>query len=283
MAFGNLNLKLEVKMEKETYIGIIPARYQSSRFPGKPLCDILGKSMIQRAYESVIRWNKWKAVYIATDSTEIFDKCEDLKIPVIMTKDTHLDCLDRAAEVVDILESDGIGADKYIVIQGDEPLFDVRTLDADLSPSVINFYTKVVENYEMYDSNTVKVIVSKNKKAIYFSRYSLPYHDEKTKRVTDGAIIHKQICAYVFTGEMLKIYNSLKPTSLENMEGIGLNRLIENDIEIHMRYTKYDSIGVDTPEDRDRAVNIIKKIYGSIGQSIDDDGNVIDCDGNKMP
>jgi len=267
----------------ETYIGIIPARYQSSRFPGKPLCDILGKPMIQRVYESVTEWDKWKAVYMATDSEIIGEKCKELNIPCIMTRKDHRDCLDRASEVVDILEKGGNGADKYIIIQGDEPLFDVRTLNADLSPSIVNFYTKVMGNYEMYDSNTVKVIVSKNQKAIYFSRYSIPYHNERTKRVNDGVIIYKQICAYVFTGEMLKIYNSLNFTSLENMEGIGLNRLIENDIEVQMRYTKYDSIGVDTPEDRDRAENIIKERYLNAGQSIDCDGNVTDCDKYKKP
>jgi len=264
------------------YIGIIPARYQSSRFPGKSLCDILGKSMIQRVYESVMKWDKWEKVYVATDSEIIESKCKEINIPCIMTKNNHVDCLDRASEVVRILEEKNEGADKYIVIQGDEPLFNVETLNVDLSPSVVNFYTKVVERHEMYDTNTVKVIVSNNKKAIYFSRYSLPYHDEKTKRNYDEVIIYKQICAYVFTGEMLKIYNNLKTSSLENMEGIGLNRLIENDIEVHMRYTDHDSIGVDVPEDRNRAINIIKKQYKNNGMTISDDGSIMDCSGFKM-
>ena len=199
-----------------------------------------------------------------------------------MTKDIHIDCLDRAAEVVDILESKNEEADKYIIIQGDEPLFNVKTLDVDLSPSIINFYTEVVEQSELYDSNTVKVIVSKNQKAIYFSRYSVPYHDEKTKRNYDEVVICKQICAYVFTGEMLRLYNRLKSTPLENMEGIGLNRLIENDIEIHMRHTKYDSIGVDVPEDRGRVIELIKKYYQEAGSCISDDGSVIDCDGYRL-
>jgi 3-deoxy-manno-octulosonate cytidylyltransferase (CMP-KDO synthetase) len=242
----------------ETYIGIIPARYESSRFPGKPLCDILGKPMIQWVYESAMKWDKWKEVVVATDSREIEEVCEKRKIPCIMTKDTHLDCLDRAAEVVDILEAYNNGADKYIIIQGDEPLFNVKTLDTDLSPSIINFYSKTVETHEVYDSNTVKVVVSRNKKAIYFSRYSIPYHDKKTKRSNDDVVVYKQICAYVFTGEMLKMYTNLKPSFLENMEGIGLNRLIENDIEVHMRHTIHDSIGVDVPEDRDRVINLIK-------------------------
>jgi len=267
----------------ETYIGIIPARYQSSRFPGKPLCDILGKPMIQRVYESVMKWKHWKKVYIATDSKEIFDKCEKINIPCVMTRDDHTDCLDRAAEVVEILETRGEDSNKYIVIQGDEPLFDVKTLDVDLSPSIVNFYTEVVDASEKYDTNTVKVIVSKNNKAIYFSRYSVPYHDEKTKRTYDDVVIYKQICAYVFTGEMLKLYTNLDTTSLEDMEGIGLNRLIENDIEVHMRYTCYDSIGIDVPEDRDRAVSLIKKYYKNCNMKIDDDGNVTNCDGYKMP
>lgn len=269
--------------QEQIYIGIIPARYQSSRFPGKPLCDILGKPMIQRVYESVMKWDKWDRVYVATDNKEIRDKCDELNIPVIITKETHTDCLDRASEVVDVLGRDGIRADKYIVIQGDEPLFNVKTLDVDLSPSIVNFYTKVQDKYDMYDSNAVKVVVSNNKKAIYFSRYSVPYHDDKTKRTNDDVTILKQIGVYVFTGEMLKLYSSLKQTSLENMEGIGLNRLLENDIEIHMRYTDYDSISVDTPEDRHRIIKIIKKCYAESNCSIDDNGIITDCDGCNLP
>lgn len=270
-------------MKKEKYIGIIPARYQSSRFPGKPLCDILGKPMIQRVYDSVIKWDKWTRVYVATNNDEIYNRCDSLGIPVIITKDTHTDCLDRAAETVEILERDNSGSEKYIIIQGDEPLFNVRTLNVDLSPSVINFYTEVHDQCDMYDSNTVKVVVSRNHKAVYFSRYSIPYHNESTKRTNEDVIIFKQIGVYVFTGEMLKLYTGLRQTSLENMEGIGLNRLIENDIEVHMRYTEHDSISVDTPDDRNRIINMIKKQFQGVGCSIDDNGQVINCDGYRLP
>ena len=155
-----------MKSEIKTYIGIIPARYQSSRFPGKPLCDILGKPMIQRVYESVMEWGKWKDVYVATDNLKIKNRCNALKIPVIMTHDIHIDCLDRASEVVEILESRSIVADRYIIVQGDEPLFNVKTLDVDLSPSIVNFYTEVHDKYDTYDSNAVKIVISRNKKAI---------------------------------------------------------------------------------------------------------------------
>ena len=179
-------------------------------------------------------------------------KCEELEIPAIMTKDCHQDCLDRSSEVVEILETKCMAGDKYIIIQGDEPLFNVDTLNVDLSPSIVNFYTEVHDQYDKYDSNAVKVVVSRNQKAIYFSRYSIPYHDEKTQRSNAEAVVSKQIGVYSFSGEMLKLYAQLKPTPLEDMEGIGLNRLIENDIEIHMRYTEHDSVSVDTPEDLEK-------------------------------
>ena len=243
----------------EIYIGIIPARYNSSRFQGKPLCDICGKPMLWHVYSSVMKWPKWKAVYIATDSEDIAQTCDELAISCIMTSDKHTDCLDRAAEVVEKLEKENKGAEKYIVIQGDEPLFNVETLNTNLSPSIINFYTEVQDTSDLYDINAVKVVVSKKGRALYFSRYAIPYHNEKTKRTNDEVVIYKQIGVYVFTGEMLKLYANLASCPLENMEGIGLNRLLENDIDVYMRYTKYDSISVDTPEDRDRIVLLIEQ------------------------
>ena len=123
----------------ETYIGIIPARHQSLRFPGKPLCDICGKPMIWHVYTSVMKWPNWKEVYVATDSKGIVEKCVELGIPCIMTREDHTDCLDRAAEVSEKLEKENRGADKYIIIQGDEPLFNVDILNTDLTPSIIKF------------------------------------------------------------------------------------------------------------------------------------------------
>lgn len=267
----------------QDFIGIIPARYQSSRFPGKPLCDILGKPMIARVYESVKKWDKWKEIYVATDDSQIQIKCKDLNIPVVLTRNTHQDCLDRSAEVVEILEAENKGGDRYIIIQGDEPLFNVETLNTDLSPSIINFYTEVKDVREKYDSNAVKVVVSCNQKAIYFSRYSVPYHDEKTKRTNDKEVVFKQIGVYVFSSEMIKTYTNLKPTSLENLEGIGLNRLIEHDINIHMRYTTYDSISVDTPEDRNRIIELLRNQYSQAGLIINDDGFVRNKLENQKP
>lgn len=242
-----------------TFTGIIPARYASSRFPGKPLCDICGEPMIRHTYRSVSRWPNWQEVLIATDSPEIAEACSEYSIPYLMTRDDHTDCLDRAAEAVTILERKGRPADKYIVIQGDEPLFNVDTLNVDLSASVVNFYTEVHDESELYDANAVKVVISKGGRALYFSRYSIPYHDEKTKRSDAELVVYKQIGVYAFTGEMIRKYAELKMSSLEALEGIGLLRLLEHDIDIHMRYTAHDSISVDTPEDQQRVIRIIEK------------------------
>ncbi|MFW5890973.1 MAG: 3-deoxy-manno-octulosonate cytidylyltransferase [bacterium] len=239
------------------YIGIIPARYGSSRFPGKPLCDINGKPMIWHVHNSVSKWDKWKDIYVATDDVRIWNECKKYDIKCIMTQDCHTDCLDRAAEIVEILEAENKGADRYIIIQGDEPLFEADTLNCDLSADIINFYTEVQKSIEKYDGNAVKVAVSETEKAIYFSRYSIPYHNPETMRSKDDVIIYKQIGVYVFSGEKLKLYASMRPTYLENIEGIGLLRFLENDIPIQMRYTKYDSVSVDTEEDRQRIVEMI--------------------------
>jgi len=241
-----------------TFVGIIPARYASTRFPGKPLCDIAGKPMIWHVYQSVMKWKKWQAVYVATDDQRIVTACQKLGIPSITTKNTHTDCLDRAAEVVEILEKRDEAADRYIIIQGDEPLFNVETLNCDLSADIINFFTEVKDPQEIYDPNAVKVVVSDNWKAIYFSRYSIPYHDKKTKRSNQEPQILKQIGVYVFSGDRLKQYTSMSQSYLESMEGIGLLRLLEAGIGIQMMHTEHDSISVDTDEDRQRIVSLIR-------------------------
>jgi 3-deoxy-manno-octulosonate cytidylyltransferase (CMP-KDO synthetase) len=239
------------------YIGIIPARYGSSRFPGKPLCDIMGKPMIWHVYQSVMKWTNWKAVYLATDDDRIQEAAENNNIPCIMTSSEHTDCLDRSAEVASILVAKGKGADRYITIQGDEPLFNVETLNVDLTPSIVNFYSHVHDPAEEADPDAVKVVVSESQRALYFSRFSVPYRAERTRRTNEKVTVYKQIGVYSFSAEMMKVYTSLNSTTLENAEGIGLNRLLENDIDIYMRYTEHDSVSVDTGADRQRIVDLI--------------------------
>lgn len=247
------------------FIGIIPARFASTRFLGKPLCDIRGKSMIRRVYERAIRWEKFNKVYIATDSDLIANECDIHDIPYIMTSDKHSDCLDRAWEASHRLEEDGIGAKKYVIIQGDEPLFDVRTLDVKYDAPCINFFTKSV--IDVYDVNAVKVVISNNKRALYFSRFPIPSFNADTRRSDCHVLpVYKQIGVYVFTGEMLKLYHDLGLSPLEDAEGVGLNRLLENDVDVIMKYTKYDSISVDTQQDKNKVERILIRNENKNGQ-----------------
>lgn len=242
-----------------TFIGIIPARYKSTRFPSKPLAELLGKPMIWHVYQSALKFGKWKKLLVATDDSRIQEVCNSLGIPSMMTKPDHPDCIDRAAEVAIRLEQNKETADRYIVVQGDEPLFDYRTLETDLSPSIVNFYTEVSNKNEINDANAVKVVVSKNLKAIYFSRYTIPYHANKTKKGEYLVRIDKQLGMYSFSIEALKQFAALGMSYLEGIEGIGLLRFIENDIDVHMRYAQYDSRSVDTPEDLEEVRRIMKK------------------------
>tara|TARA_Y100000310_G_scaffold341482_1_gene440763 strand:- start:3815 stop:4561 length:747 start_codon:yes stop_codon:yes gene_type:complete len=213
--------------------------------------------MVCKTYYSAKEWPLWTKIYVATDDQRVVDACEERGIPAIMTRDDHTDCLDRANEAVEQIEASGEIADRYIVIQGDEPLFNPDTLNVDFSPEVVNFYTQVQDKDEIGDVNAVKVVVSRRQKALYFSRHTVPYSDKATRRSDEPLRVYKQIGVYSFSSRMLRQYCNLSPSYLENLEGIGLLRFLENDIDINMRYTKYDSVSVDTEEDRQRILDIL--------------------------
>lgn len=239
-------------------IGLIPARYGSSRYRGKPLCDILGKPMIVRVYESAKKWNKWYQLYVATDDERIAKCCTQYNIPWIMTDIDHTDCLDRCAEAATKLKDQGINGDRYIIIQGDEPLFNTDTLDIDYSDETVNFYKNITTDEEINDINIVKVIVTRDNYAIYYSRFPVPHYDITTRRVKTTPTYYKQIGVYAFSYGCLIKYSKLESTLLEKYEGIGLNRFIENNIPIKMFYTRYDSVSVDTIADKYKIEDIIK-------------------------
>jgi 3-deoxy-manno-octulosonate cytidylyltransferase (CMP-KDO synthetase) len=175
-----------------------------------------------------------------------------------MTKDTHTDCLDRCTEAANILHEQGIHGDRYIVIQGDEPMFKIETLDVEYENENINFYTKITVDEEIEDPNVPKVVINKDGDALYFSRYGIPFHGEKTRR-NRGELLtfYKQIGIYAMSLRLLNKYSSMSSTYLENTEGIGLNRFLENGIPVHMVYTDHDSVSVDTEEDRQRVEKLI--------------------------
>jgi 3-deoxy-manno-octulosonate cytidylyltransferase (CMP-KDO synthetase) len=228
-------------------IAIIPSRYGSSRFPGKPLALIAGKPMIQWVYENVNKAGFLDAVYVATDDQRIFECVENFGGNALMTASTHTCGTDRLAECAEILKLED--EDIVLNIQGDEPLINpqmVSDLYSNFKDSEVYMGTlkKLIEKDDELDNpNVVKVINDINDYAIYFSRYCLPY-----ERDGKNAVHFKHVGAYGYKTWFLKKYSKMEKTSLEISESLEQLRVIENGMKIKVMETKYQTIGVDTPE-----------------------------------
>ena len=228
-------------------VAIIPARYGSSRFTGKPLAFIAGKPMIQWVYESVCKVEFLDAVYVATDSVRIYECVKAFGGQALMTASTHTCGTDRLAECADILQLED--EDIVLNIQGDEPLIKpemVADLASTFDDSTVYMGTlkKLIENVEeLENSNVVKVITDVKDDAIYFSRYALPYERDGIKRRH-----FKHIGVYGYKTWFLKKYSIMEKTELEIAESLEQLRVIENGYKIRVKETKWQTIGVDTPE-----------------------------------
>ena len=228
-------------------IGVIPARYRSTRFPGKPLADICGKPMIQWVYESAVKVKQIEAVYVATDDVRIFDSVTGFGGQALMTSPDHTCGTDRLAECARVLD---LGDDDVILnIQGDEPLIQPEMILDLLSlftcPDVyMGTLKKRIENKEELENpNVVKVITDVNDDAIYFSRYCIPYERD------DAHTVHyKHIGIYGYRVWFLKKFSAMEKTVLERAESLEQLRVIENGMKIRVKETVYETVGVDTPE-----------------------------------
>jgi len=222
--------------------GIIPARYASSRFPGKPLATILGKQMISIVYERARRSRLLSEVLVATDDERILKACADLGIPARMTSAAHGSGTDRAAEVARELD-----AGLIVNIQGDEPVLDPGAIDALVEalqdPSVVmaSLMTRVKDAAAFEDLNRVKVVVDKDRNALYFSRTPIPC------RAPDGFFQH--IGIYGYRKEFLFRFCALPPSELEKAERLEQLRALENGYRIRMVETAHSTLSVDTPRD----------------------------------
>lgn len=228
-------------------VAIIPSRYHSSRFPGKPLALISGKPMIQWVYENVSKVTRLDGVYVATDDQRIFDTVESFGGKALMTASTHTCGTDRLAECADILQLDD--EDIILNIQGDEPLIRpeivmdlVTTFDSE-SVYMGTLKKKIEEEEELNNLNVVKVITDVNDDAIYFSRYTLPYERDGKRRTH-----YKHIGAYGYKKWFLMRFNKMDKTELELSESLEQLRVIENGYKIRVKETKWHTVGVDTPE-----------------------------------
>jgi 3-deoxy-manno-octulosonate cytidylyltransferase (CMP-KDO synthetase) len=233
-------------------IGIIPARYASTRFPAKPLVDIAGKTMIQRVYEQAKKCNL-DHVVVATDDERIASVVRDFGGEVVMTDTKHQSGTDRCAEVALALPDYEI----VINIQGDEPFIDpeqialVKSCFTDQTIQLATLIKEINTDEELFNHNTPKVVINTNYQAIYFSRHPIPYIRNAAKQ-EDWASTHqfyKHIGIYGYTRATLLEITKLKPSSLELAESLEQLRWLENGYQIQTKVTGLETIAIDTPED----------------------------------
>jgi 3-deoxy-manno-octulosonate cytidylyltransferase (CMP-KDO synthetase) len=243
-------------------IGIIPARYASTRFPGKPLIDIKGKSMIQRVYEQALKSKSLSRVLIATDDERIFDHVKSFGADVMMTSPHHASGTDRCQDAVRQLDTN---FDYVINIQGDEPFIAPEQIDelaAILNNKNIELATQMtaVESYEiLFGKSEVKIVLNTNNEALYFSRMAIPFiKDVDEKEWHKHHLYFTHVGMYAYRKDVLKIISALPVSSLEKAESLEQLRWIENGFTIKCVVTNYKSHCVDTPEDLERILQVMK-------------------------
>lgn len=235
---------------------MIPARYGSTRLPGKPLADIAGKPMIERVYEAVSQAKTPEAVIVATDDTRVYEAVQSFGGQVVMTKADHPTGTDRLAEVAEALPN----VDVIINVQGDEPLIDANIIDAlgqvfldDPSVNMATVATPLWDE-EYNEPSAVKVVCNLKGDAMYFSRSLLPY--------PRNAFVHaplKHVGIYAYKRDFLLQYATLQPTPAEQTESLEQLRALEHGYSIRVITTDKRFVGVDTPEDLQRVNDIFKQ------------------------
>lgn len=233
--------------------GIIPARYASTRFPGKPLINIEGKTMIQRVYEQAIKSKLINQVIVATDSKDIFNCVNSFKGNAVLTSKNHKTGTDRICEVARKIKSDII-----VNIQGDEPFINPRDIDNAIRPllkdDTLNISTLAVElSNDFYNVNKVKVVLDKNNNALIFSRTLLPNNFKGIAKLK----YYKHLGLYVYRKNFLLKFNKTKQTTIELAESLEQLRILWMGEKIRVVLTKEDSISVDTKSDLRRIINYI--------------------------
>jgi 3-deoxy-manno-octulosonate cytidylyltransferase (CMP-KDO synthetase) len=228
-------------------IGVIPARYGSTRFPGKPLADIGGKPMIQHVWENSAKSKLINELYVATDDKRIFGAVGRFWGKAVMTSAKHKSGSDRIGEVVK-----NIKCDIVVNIQGDEPFINPANIDKAIMPlikdksiNVSTLCTKIKNKDEINNPNVVKVVTDKNGFALYFSRHTIPYNRDNAK----DTVYYKHIGLYVYRKDYLMKFVKLKPSKLEIAEKLEQLRILENETKIKVIVTSIDSVTVDTISD----------------------------------
>ncbi len=239
------------------FVAIIPARYASTRFPGKPLVDIGGKTMIQRVYDQVSK--VLDDVYVATDDKRIFDKVRSFGGKVIMTSDAHRSGTDRCYEAFTKLED---WFDVVINVQGDEPFIQPEQIEAlkncfaDDETQIATLVKKITDKdgvEVLFNPNSPKVVIDKQNNALYFSRSPIPYKrgsDEKNWMAEHD--YYKHVGVYAYLSEVLSQIVQMPPSKLELAESLEQLRWLENGLKIKAGFTDVETVGIDTPEDLEK-------------------------------
>ena len=242
-------------------IAVIPARYQSSRFEGKPLAEICGKLMIERVYLQAKKVEQFDEVYVATDDKRIYDACAERHIPVVMTSTSHRTGTDRLGEV-----AERIPADLYVNIQGDEPLIEPATIVKAIEPflnnpdtdiQVTNLMTKIKDPVDLINVTVPKVIAAADGRGIFLTRAAAPF-----PKGNINVDYYKQVCVYGFTPQALKFYcdfgKKYGKAKIESVEDIEILRFIENGYRVQYIEVDSETIAVDTPADLQRVIQFVE-------------------------
>jgi 3-deoxy-manno-octulosonate cytidylyltransferase (CMP-KDO synthetase) len=242
-------------------IGIIPARYASTRFPAKALAMINGKTMVQRVYEQTLQAHTLQKVVIATDHQQIYEHVQSFGGQVVMTSPDHPSGTDRCYEA---LQKTGEAYDFVINIQGDEPFIQPEQINilastlADSQTQIATLVKKIEDTSTLVDPNKPKVILNTHSEAIYFSRQTLPYiRGAEAGQWLGKHTFYKHIGMYAYRTDILAQITQLPVSSLEQAEALEQLRWIENGFRIKVAVTPYDSIGIDTPEDLEKALSLL--------------------------
>lgn len=242
-------------------IGIIPARYASSRFPGKPLAVLKGKTILERVYLQALQSHILKNVIVATDDERIFRHVENFGGKVQMTDPSHKSGTDRCAEVALQFPE----ADVFVNIQGDEPLLPADQIDKVVTPffkdqevQIATLAKRIVSIEELENNNVVKVVFDCNGRALYFSRYAIPYiRSEAFADWLNHGAHFKHIGLYAYRKNALSAISKIPQGTLEKLESLEQLRWLENGLSISVTPTEVETLGIDTPEDLEKAQFLI--------------------------
>lgn len=246
-------------------IGLIPARFASTRFPGKPLETLSGKPLLQWVIELVQKSTVLSDFYVATDHSGIAELCQKLKVKYLMTSSEAATGTDRIFEACQQLKKQGVEFDVVINIQGDEPLLPIEYVDQLAQAFIAEPGLKMatlshpLNQEDIENKNAVKVLVDQNKYAIYFSRFPVPFSREKnTEAVIQSSSVQKHIGLYGYSFDLLQKFCQQPQSMLEKSESLEQLRALDMGVKIKVLSVAQPTLGVDTPEDLKKVEKILK-------------------------